>query len=106
MRLHKLTEEQRAVIYDCMNTVLKAPFIEDPEFQTRLGIGRKQLKAVIDRWPRLQDSSPDSEDSIAINNCLNELAYGIPMTDAEWSNWLNSSRDEVRIVFHEWKNKR
>jgi len=99
----ELTNEQQAVIHDCMKTILNAPFIEDPEFQTRLGIDRKELRGVIDRWPHLDDSLPDSDDSIAINNCLNELAYGIPMTDTEWSTWLGFSRDEVRAVLDKWK---
>jgi hypothetical protein len=78
-----------------MTAILDGPFIEDPEFQTRLGLNRLELRQV------LATQSLDLSDlptRLGVNNCLNEIANGVRLSSAEWEHRIGVSKDDVRSV--------
>lgn len=98
----QLTEREQDVIRQCMNTIFKSPYIDNPEFETRLGIDRKALQKVMQCWPDLNDSDEHSVVFLAINNCLNEICYGIDISPSDWALWFDASIEDVRAVFEKW----
>src|SRR5882762_5924112 len=69
--------ERKAIVLQCMKAIADGPEIEDWEFHTRLGIVRPTLRRVISLWPGIDDGSDDSDEFLAINNCLNEICHGV-----------------------------
>ncbi|HEY6417946.1 MAG TPA: hypothetical protein VIX59_02995 [Candidatus Binataceae bacterium] len=98
----QLTEREQDIVRQCMNAIFKGPYIENPEFQTRLGINREALQKVIQSWPVLDDSKEDSDVYLAINNCLNEVCHGIKIPSGDWPLWFNSLREEIKAVYVKW----
>ena len=76
-----LTETERLIIFQCMQLILESDLLENAEFQTRLGIDRQELRQVIATWPQLDDVNTTSNANVAMNNCLNEVCYGIDVDD-------------------------
>lgn len=102
MALKQLSPKDQKIIRDCLNSILEGSLIEDWEFHTRLGLTRRELRKVLERWPELDDSLSDSCDAIAINNCLNEVCHGVRMSEEEWKTWFDNSRSEVERVYLDW----
>src|SRR5262245_16731568 len=102
MALQDITEADRSVILECVKAIAHGPFLDDVECHPRLGLDRPQLNAVLNSWPRLDDSREDSDQALAINNCLNEICYGVPISDSEWDTWFSVSRDQVKRVYDKW----
>lgn len=102
MAFEKLTEQEQRLILEAMTAILNGPYIDDAEFQTRLGIDRLQLREVLDTWPVIEDDNEDSHACIAINNCMNEVCYGIEISSAAWSKWFTAPRSDVAAVYARW----
>jgi hypothetical protein len=77
----------------------------DEEFETRMGVERGELAAMLMRWPRIDDRADDSPAARAINNALNEVVSGLPMSAEDWRH-LGASRLDVEAVYAEWAGKR
>jgi hypothetical protein len=84
MAFKELSPSEKEIALQCMKAIADGHEIEDREFQTRLGIARPTLKRVISLWPQIDDSSDDSVEFLAINNCLNELCRGVDIPATEW----------------------
>ncbi len=85
-----------------MRVIADGQYIDDSEFQTRLGIDRLALRRVIEKWPHLDDSQSDSDQFVAINNCLNEVCHGIAISPEDWGKWFRETRDEVVETYRDW----
>jgi len=77
MAFKELSPSEKAIVLQCMKAIADGPEIEDWEFHTRLGIVRPTLRRVISLWPEIDDGSDDSDEFLAINNCLNEICHGV-----------------------------
>jgi hypothetical protein len=86
-----------------MQAVLDGSWIDDFEFETRLGFERESLKAILSSWPVLDDST-NGVVRLAINNCMNEVCHGINISDGDWNTWFTQSREQVAATFSKWLN--
>ena len=102
MAFEDLSAREKATVLQCMKAIADGPQIEEWEFHTRLGLDRTNLRRIISLWPDIDDSSQDSDDFLAINNCLNEVCHGINISAADWSNWFTQPKDEVKQTYHRW----
>jgi len=104
MAIESLPEEEREIIRSCLRAVLEGPFIDDDEFQTRLGVDRIALKELLESWPDVDDSTDDSRDCLLINNSMNELCHGVKTTPEEWARWFGPgiSREMVKRTYTNW----
>jgi len=105
MSLKDMTEAYRKIARACMSAILEGPFIDEWEFHSRLGITRGELRAALERWPNLDDSVSDSADTLAVNNCLNEVCNGITIADEAWSQWFSVKRAAVKGAHQAWKRQ-
>lgn len=75
--------------------------LHDWEFELVMGIDVPTLRAVLKRWPNVDETDPDV--SLAVNNSLNNL-LGYPHASQEcWSERIPVSREEVRRVLGLWR---
>jgi len=102
MPLKEMSKEDQEIVLQCMRAIAEGDDIDDWEFHARLGIERPTLKRIILRWPDLDDRKQDSDEFLAINNCMNEICHGIRLTAEKWSNWFTRPRDAVEQVYRNW----
>jgi hypothetical protein len=98
-----LSASEKDMVLQCMLTILKSPYVDDFEFQTRLGVERNQVGEVIAAYPEIDDSIEDSIMSLSIENSLNEICHGINIPQAEWEKWFDYSKEEIRETYQKWK---
>jgi UDP-N-acetylmuramyl tripeptide synthase len=101
MALSGLSENDRKIILQCLNAISKGNFLEY-EYQERLGIELEELNAIVAAYPNIDDSDNESNETLAINNCLNEVCYGIRFSDEEWKQWFDVNKSEIEEVFRKW----
>ncbi|MDB4883282.1 MAG: hypothetical protein JWL95_2048 [Gemmatimonadetes bacterium] len=77
----------------------------DGEFETRMGIDRGEVAAVLMRWPAVDDHADDSPAAVAINNALNEVVNGLALSADDWHQ-LGASRAAVEAAYAEWATAR
>lgn len=104
--LKKLTTREKGIIFSCLRCILEGDDIEDPEFHTRLGAGRDELRKILNQWPHVDDSEDNSAACLLINNCINEICNGIWFSKEKWDKWFSVDRDQVRAVFAQWARQR
>ena len=104
MAFEQLSNQEQKLIPQCMNAILEGGYIYDLEFHTRLGVGRKELRAIAGDWPGLNDTDPDSDTALAINNCMNEVCYGIAIPGDEGEKWFEGSKQDVEALYSKWAN--
>jgi hypothetical protein len=102
MAFKELSPTEKEIVLQCMKAIVDGPEIEDWEFQTRLGIVRPTLRRIISLWPEIDDSSDDSDEFLAINNCLNEVCHGVNISATEWQEWFAQPKDEIKQTFAKW----
>lgn len=102
MSLKELSKEDQEIVLQCLRAIAEGDEIEDWEFQTRLGMTRPIVKKFISQWPNIDDRLQDSEEFLAINNCMNEVCNGIRLTPEEWAKWFTQSTDAVRRTYRNW----
>ncbi len=86
--------------YHCLRAVVYGPFLEDSEFQTRLGLTRSEAQQLAGTWPEPED--PRAVQMIVA--CINEVCHGIRFSDQEWRFWFSESPEEIRNVYLKWKS--
>ncbi len=99
--LIQLSAKDQQIILQCLNAILNGRFLEG-EFHTRVGVEQEELAQIVAIYPNVSDSDDNSNESLAINNCLNEVCYGINFSNTEWSCWFNVSKAEIEEVFQRW----
>jgi hypothetical protein len=102
MAIATLSQSEQAIVRRCIVAVLDGPFMDDPEFQTRLGIDRPTARAVVERWERLDCTPTDQDTQLVINNSMNEVVNGIRMSAAQWHRWIDVPRDDVDRTYRRW----
>lgn len=102
MVLGNLSPQEQRIVFQCINVILKTPLIEEPEFLTRLGVSRQQLEEVITVWPYLNALNNDAMAVLAINNCLNEVCYGVYINSNIWGQFFDVTKPEVEQVYNKW----
>jgi hypothetical protein len=88
MAFSDLGDVDEDVVRKCSVAIVEGPWIEDWEFQTRLGIDREALRELLAAWPQLHDAVEDAPARLAINNCMNEVCHGVPIASDEWNRWF------------------
>lgn len=102
MSFEQLTEQEQEVVRQAMCAVLNGPYIDDAEFGIRLGLDQSQLREVFDAWPRLEDADDNSNVSLAINNCLNEILYGVYVSPQDWARYFTPPKEDVEAAYEHW----
>ena len=103
MAIEKLSYDEKQIVFSCLCAIARGPFIKDDwEFHTRLGLHRSTLYELIEMWPQIDDSVDDSDQTLALNNAMNEICHGIRFSDADWVTWFSVSRDTVKSVYKKW----
>jgi hypothetical protein len=96
MPLVNLTEEEKAVIFDCLKCVASGKVIlHNWEFTTIFGIEVPEFLVIVDRWPNVDDSEVSV--FLAINNTMNNL-LGYPHGQ-DLSEYIRAPRSEITRVF-------
>lgn len=106
MAFHQLPQRQKDLIYECMVAIAQGPFLEEWEFQTRTGITRAELETVIARWPNYDDVAGETIQTLAINNCLNEILNGVFVSSCQWEQWMSGTKSELTDAYKHWAKLR
>jgi hypothetical protein len=105
MFLSQLADDEQQVIHQCMKAIVGGRYLEG-DIETRLGLDEDVYERIVDAFPHLDDSSDDSDVTLAINNSMNEVLHGFQMSSTEWAKWFNVSRDDVLKVYQKWARPR
>jgi len=105
MYFSQLNEQEKQIILESMKAVLESGELEY-EYHSRLGIEEKELKEVIEKFPNLDDSNDGSNDALVINNCLNEICYGMKFTEDKWRKYFTKNYEDVERVYKKWAQLR
>ena len=97
MGLETLPPNELELLRRCLAFIATTPLLED-EFETRLGISRSEVAAVLMRWP----PKPDRITDLAVHNTLNELLRGLELTPEDW-NEINGTRSEILQLESDWR---
>jgi hypothetical protein len=96
-----LEESERGIIRQCLRAAADGPFFPDWEFETLFGLGRNELKDILEIWPDVDES--EEKVQIAINNTLNNL-LGYPHgCEKEWHQFITASAKQVQVIFEKWR---
>ena len=105
MLISNLTQEEIAVVYDCLKCVASGKVIpHDWEFQTLFGIDVSEFLEITEKWPNVDDT--DVNVKLAINNSMNNL---LEISDGEfgkWDNLISHTKEEVEKVFRKWRDEK
>lgn len=106
MPITSLTEEEEAVVKECLIAAAYGPFFDEEDFYTLFGVSRVEAKLVADHFPNVDefdDSHGGNDDSwLVINNTFaNLLGYPHRM-EKEWAQYISVSRERVEEVFIKW----
>ena len=102
MALKDLSAPEQQIVLQCMRAIAEGNEIDDPEFHSRLGITREILGRIIASWPEIDDQIVDSDEFLAVNNCLNEVCHGIRLTSDEWARQFTVPRESVKQAYSHW----
>ena len=104
MPLAQLTDDERALVFECLKCVAAGNVIlHDWEFQTIMGIEVKDFLKVVAKWPDVDEA--EETVFLAINNSLNNL-LGYPHgKHSKWSEYVSASQSEVARVFAKWRGE-
>src|ERR1700687_5025431 len=108
MAFRALKPEEQELIRKAIVAVLVSPYIHVEEYHPRLGVEYDAIKKMLHRWPEIEDQ-PESDDHLAINNCLSEVCDGLTFTEEmgftsrHWDIWFSCGRDEVTRVYDRWQ---
>jgi hypothetical protein len=100
--IKSLTEEERKTVFQCMVAIYRGPFISDTAFRPVMGVGREELRQILDAWPAVDDSCVAAPAYLAINNSMAHMVYG-RRAQSVWSDWVDVPREEAERVFVKWK---
>lgn len=105
MYFSKLAAREKEIVHQCMNAILNSGFLFG-EFHPRMGISEKTLEHVIAKFPGIDDADDESDETLAINNSLNEICHGLAFTDEEWQKWFTVEKKYVVKTYKKWRRLR
>ena len=100
--LAELSQSEKEIVLQCMKAIADGTEIEDREFHTRLSIDRPTLRRIISVWPEIDDATENSDEFLAVNNCLNEVCHGFDISPTEWGKWFTYSKDQIEQTYAKW----
>ena len=96
-----MSDEQKAMIRQCLLAIAEGPFLDEYDFHTRIGLDRNEAIKLI-----AANEMPDNESAfLLINNSLNEVENGISFSVREWNKWFTVTREKVRAVYSFWYSR-
>ena len=98
MKLNDLNPVERAIVYECLQAVVRGPFFEDWEFHSLFGIERKEVQSILESWPNVDES--EEIVGLAINNALGNLLYYPHGRKDELKSLVSVSIDELESIFN------
>ena len=98
--VERLSLEAQAVIRRALAFVTTTREL-DGEFETRLGVDRRELADALLRWPAVDDRTDEAPATVAINNALNEVVNGLTLSPHDWAR-LGATREQVQRAYTEW----
>jgi|SRR5579871_1778409 len=98
-----LTTEEREVIRRAMSATFQ---FFDFDFGARLGVAPEAMRAILKRWPDVNDAEDSSDVSLAINNTMNDLLHGVGISDDEAQRITGASRAEMYRIYRKWAESR
>ncbi|MBB4637363.1 hypothetical protein [Longimicrobium terrae] len=107
MYLTQLSSADQDVAFRCLRAIYEGPFLDEFDFQTRTGVERGRLPALLERWPAADDMDDEGDDALLISNAMNEIANGVRLTDEEWRRWFGDlPREAVGASLMRWRELR
>lgn len=103
MAIEQLTHDEKKIVFACICAVAKGPFFPHGDYHTRLGVYKDALFKLIANFSTIDDSDPDSDAAIVINNAMNEICHGVRISPADWQKWFDVDKDAVRSLFYKWR---
>jgi hypothetical protein len=98
MTIASLTPEEREVIRRAMLATFR---YFDHDFHTRLGIQPATMRSMLAAWP-IDDSDDDSDACLAVNNTLNDLLFGVCISEADAMEFVGVTGAEIQRVYAKW----
>lgn len=99
MPLNLLADEEREVVRRAM----EATFLYlDFDFETRLGVTVETMHSLLKDWPAVDEEADDGVGCVAINNALNDLLYGVGISDDEAKQSVGVDRAELQRIYSKW----
>ncbi len=98
--VERLSAETRAIIRRVLVFVSTTREL-DGEFETRLGVDRREFAEALMRWPAVDDRADEAPATVAINNALNEVVNGLALSADDWTR-LGATREQVQGAYVEW----
>lgn len=102
MAFSQLPQREKELIHECMVAIAQGPFLDEWEFQTRIGITRAELMAVLAEWPDFNYASDGAMETLAINNCSNEILHGLFVSPCQWEQWFSGTKEELADAYQHW----
>ncbi len=95
MSLHNLPLESKSLLRRAVEVVYSLKVIEDIEFQTRIGLNRSEIYILLNTWNELTIDNLEFSIASAINNCCNELLFGVRFTEDQWKNCMRCEPQDL-----------
>ena len=99
-----LSGAEREVVCQCLRAAVDGPFFPDFEFLALLGTERAELSALLDLWPRLDDT--DGHIHALINNAILNLLCYPHQCEADWPKHIEVPVEEVGRIYAKWRGVR
>ena len=76
------------------------------DFEARMGIPEEAMHRILDEWPNVDDTSDGSDACLAINNALNDLLYGVGVSDELATELTSADRAKLQRIYEAWAHSR
>src|SRR4051794_21444665 len=86
-----LNEAELDTILRCLRAAVDGPFFGDADFRTLMGVDRKELGAIAERWPAF-----DEETAFAVHNVLGNLLWYPHQFGCELRERFGVDEDQMR----------
>src|SRR5687768_9305655 len=96
----RLSDSDKRAIREALCAMAYGPFIEDWELPLRCHVDRAGYRAIVGKWPDLDDARPGPVSEVgasvyyAINGALNVCCHAYEMEAAPWEEWFTVSREQ------------
>jgi len=97
----RIFHDEKKIIKQCINALLNGKLLYKEEFSTRLGVEEITLEMISKNEAQLYSEGKDIAN--VLNNCLNEISYGLSFSKDEWNRHFSFSREEIRTFYEEWR---
>lgn len=101
--LRRLSPRERRAVGQAIRAALVGPFF-GRNFRPLIGVSREEVKCLLDRWPSVDESTPDAD--LVVNNCLLNLLQYPPGCDSALHRLITVSPDELEAIYMKWRRLR